>query len=112
MEREREGHSVTLKNREYQFFIELLWIVLHFFLIKATKLPFSKKGSPRTIFFHKPFKLYDILGRHVFTVFQGYASAGEHTFVLKADNLSSGVYVIWVENGTGFALSRKITLLK
>jgi hypothetical protein len=56
-------------------------------------------------------RVYDILGRHVQTLFDGLQSAGTHTVAFDAAGLPSGIYLIRME-APGFAQSRKVMLLK
>ena len=55
--------------------------------------------------------VYDIVGRKVATVFDGFRSAGSHQFTFDAANLSSGIYIYTLESAN-FMLSRKLTLIK
>lgn len=55
--------------------------------------------------------VYDILGRQVATLVNGVRAAGEHQVSFDASGLSSGIY-IYILEGNGFSLSRKLTLIK
>ncbi|MFC1552414.1 S8 family serine peptidase [Candidatus Latescibacterota bacterium] len=52
--------------------------------------------------------VYDILGRKVETVFTGFETSGEHSFVLNGENLSSGIYFLSIKNRIGNACVQKI----
>ena len=56
--------------------------------------------------------LYDVLGRHVRTLYQG-ALAGDqtHTFQLNGNGLASGVYLLRA-TGEAFTATQQVTLLK
>lgn len=56
-------------------------------------------------------KVYDVLGREVKTLVDGRQSAGIHSVMFDAANLSSGVYFIRMMTGTYSSL-RKMVLLK
>jgi len=55
--------------------------------------------------------LFDVSGRKVKDLFQGYQSSGFHEFQLLADGLSSGVYIAKLQHGS-LSQSIKISLLK
>ena len=55
--------------------------------------------------------LYDILGNHILTLFDGYSAAGNHELTLDASKYSSGVYFVKLWAGD-FQSAIKITLLK
>jgi serine protease len=56
--------------------------------------------------------IYDILGRKVETVFTGFETSGEHSFVINGENLSSGIYFLSIKAGSGMHAFRKFTVLK
>ena len=55
--------------------------------------------------------IYDITGREVFTLLEGYQSAGTHSVVFDAKDLTSGVYFARLEAGD-FRQTRKMLLIK
>lgn len=55
--------------------------------------------------------LYDMLGRQVDILTQGWHLAGEHSYRLKAATLASGVYVYQLHTNSG-VFSKKMTLIK
>lgn len=55
--------------------------------------------------------VFDITGREVFTLLDGYKPAGAHNVVFDAERLTSGVYFVRLEEGE-FRQTRKILLLK
>ena len=55
--------------------------------------------------------IYDMLGRKIETVHNGFQDAGEHTIRWDADNNSTGVYFYSVEAGD-YAETKKIVLLR
>jgi hypothetical protein len=55
--------------------------------------------------------LYDLSGREVRTLFDGYKQAGFHSVNLNADDLSSGFYLVRLETA-GFMATREIILLR
>ncbi|MCF7809749.1 T9SS type A sorting domain-containing protein [bacterium] len=55
--------------------------------------------------------LYDLSGREVVTLFEGFKQAGCHTATLTAGNLASGLYFVRLEAG-GFSQSRKLMLIR
>lgn len=55
--------------------------------------------------------VFDISGRRVASLVNGFQPAGEHKVSFNASNLSSGVYVYRLE-ASGHTLSKKLTLLK
>ena len=74
-------------------------------------IDFTMPNNGRTIF-----KIYDILGRLVFEHKQNIQNAGHYQFKWNGvnrmgENVSSGVYLITVENDNKF-FNQKITLLK
>ena len=56
-------------------------------------------------------ELYDLLGRRVRTLVSEYQTAGTHSATLRADNLSSGVYVYRLSAG-GFIATKSLVLIK
>jgi endonuclease I len=55
--------------------------------------------------------LYDISGRKVRDLFQGYQTSGSHEYQLTADGVSSGIYIAKLQQGNA-SQSVKISLLK
>jgi len=55
--------------------------------------------------------VYNILGNKIATLFDGFKSAGKHTALLNASNLSSGVYFYKIVTGE-FVQTRKMILEK
>lgn len=56
-------------------------------------------------------KVYDMLGRQVASLEDGYKIAGEHTVQFNASGLSSGQYIVRMET-PGYVKSQMITLIK
>ena len=56
-------------------------------------------------------KVYDILGKEVATLVNENEKAGTYTVNLKADNLSSGIYIYRITAGS-YVKSEKMMLLK
>jgi len=56
-------------------------------------------------------RLYDVSGRHVATLVDGYVQAGVHTAVLQSDDLASGIYFVRVE-ALGEVLTQKVLLVR
>jgi predicted esterase len=56
-------------------------------------------------------KVYDLLGKEVKTLLNGYQTAGSHKIELDASSLSSGVYFYKMEAGA-FSEIRKLVLIK
>lgn len=61
-------------------------------------------------------KLFDVLGREVMTVVNDQLTSGQYTFSVKMDKMSSGIYFYTLEakgeNGTSFASTKKMILMK
>jgi hypothetical protein len=55
--------------------------------------------------------VYDLLGRKIHVLVEGPLSAGHHDYRFDASTLSSGTYVVRLEQG-GKVSSQKITLIK
>ncbi|NQU04856.1 MAG: T9SS type A sorting domain-containing protein, partial [Calditrichaeota bacterium] len=55
--------------------------------------------------------LYDLSGREVRTLFEGYRQAGFHSVNMNASDLSSGLYFVRLE-GSGFTATRKVILIR
>jgi hypothetical protein len=55
--------------------------------------------------------VYDLLGREVATIVNGYMNAGKHTVDFNASTLASGVYVYRIEAGS-FTAAKKMILVK
>ncbi|MBW7889115.1 MAG: T9SS type A sorting domain-containing protein [Bacteroidetes bacterium] len=73
----------------------------------ATQIHFSLAKSGLTTL-----KVYDILGRLVTTLVDGYQEAGPHTVSFNSTrNLSSGIYIYRIESGS-FRATKKMMLLK
>jgi hypothetical protein len=60
---------------------------------------------------HVKLDIYNAVGEHVRTIFNGYTQAGDHELVYDASNLSSGVYYYTITFGD-FKDSRKMMLVK
>lgn len=60
---------------------------------------------------HVTLEVYDVLGRLVTTLVDGYQSAGGHSVQFNADNLASGVYFCRL-TASGTELVRKMILMK
>ncbi len=60
---------------------------------------------------HATLKVYDVLGREVATLVEGFLGPGDHTVEWHADSFASGVYYCRMTAG-GFTGARKIVLLK
>ncbi len=56
-------------------------------------------------------ELYNILGRREMIIFSGLENAGEHKFILNADNMTSGVYFLKLSN-SGMSAVKKLILIK
>mgnify|MGYP001056069550 CR=1 FL=1 len=56
-------------------------------------------------------KVFDINGREVLTLFEGYLNAGKYSFTLNKNNLASGTYYYQLISGD-FKETKKIVLLK
>ena len=57
------------------------------------------------------FRVFDMMGREVFSQLNEQRSAGEHTITFNASILSSGIYIYQVQSGS-FSQTRKMTLIK
>jgi hypothetical protein len=55
--------------------------------------------------------IYDITGRQVAELIDGWRDAGMHSAVFDASDLASGVYLCWLEAG-GFTNTQKMVMLK
>ena len=66
------------------------------------KLPASGNSS---------LKVYDVLGREVAVLINGYLTAGYHTVSFDGTSLTSGMYIYILRN-SGNSISRKMILLK
>lgn len=55
--------------------------------------------------------VYDILGRQVAVLMEGFVQAGEHSALFNAEGLNSGVYIYRIESGS-YTETRKMTLMK
>ncbi len=56
-------------------------------------------------------RVYDMLGREVRKIYDGYRPAGRHRFTFNGHKLASGVYIIRLQAG-GVSRSRKVLLVK
>ena len=56
-------------------------------------------------------KVYDLLGREVKTLVNGFITAGNHSVQLNGNDLVSGVYIYKITAGS-FSATKKLTLLK
>lgn len=72
----------------------------------STKLSFELQENQEV-----SLKVYDILGREVATIFEGYATAGVHQFTFNAQELTSGVYFYTLQAGNA-SHTRKMVLIK
>ena len=55
--------------------------------------------------------VFDLLGKKVVTLFDGYQSAGQHSIVWNAGNVASGTFFYKVQAGE-YSETRKMSLLK
>jgi endonuclease I len=72
----------------------------------ATKITFSLPRDSKVAL-----KVYDLLGREVALLTDGYYSAGTYTIDFDASGLNSGIYIYKME-ADGFVSIRKMTLMK
>lgn len=72
----------------------------------STKINFSLSKSSNI-----DFKIFDVNGRLVETIYNGYKSAGKYTIDFDASKLASGVYFYRIDAGE-FSDSRKMLLVK
>jgi hypothetical protein len=56
-------------------------------------------------------KIYDIIGREITTLVDGFQEAGTHEVRFDASNIPSGVYLYRITSGT-FAETKKLVLIK
>jgi hypothetical protein len=84
------------------------------FILSAYPNPFN---STTTITYYLPkaspisVRIYDLSGRRVATLVNGYVKAGQHTALWDAGAAAAGVYVVRMEAGQ-FGQSRWVTLVK
>jgi hypothetical protein len=72
----------------------------------STKIKFSLPHNDRVTL-----KVYDILGREVITLIDGYQTAGDHTIEFNGAGLASGIYMYRV-SGDNFSETKKMLMLK
>ena len=72
----------------------------------STKLDFVLPSAGKT-----RLTVYDVTGREVFTLLDGYQSAGAHSVVFDAEGLSSGLYFVRLTAGDS-RMTRKMVLIK
>jgi hypothetical protein len=72
----------------------------------ATTISYSI-SEPATI----SLKVYDILGKEIKTLVNGYQMGGKHTIVFDARNFASGVYYYKLQAGS-FSHTRKMILVR
>ncbi len=72
----------------------------------STKINFGLKNSGNV-----EISVYNILGKKVATLVNGFKSAGNHSVSFNASNLSSGIYFYKIVTN-GFVQTRKMLLLK
>ncbi len=60
---------------------------------------------------HVSLTVYNLLGRRLVTVFDGYRQSGVHTVNLVADELAAGLYFVRLEAGSD-VLTRKVVVVK
>jgi hypothetical protein len=60
---------------------------------------------------HASLKVYDMLGREVSTLVNGFLNAGTHTAAFEARGLSSGIYFYVLQAGS-FREVKRMTLMK
>jgi hypothetical protein len=56
-------------------------------------------------------KVYNIIGKEVATLVNGFINAGSHKVTFDASNLSAGVYIYKLQSGNNVEV-RKLTLMK
>ena len=56
-------------------------------------------------------RIYDIVGREVATLVNGFQEAGTHNVKFDASNLPSGIYLYRITSGT-YAETKKLVLIK
>lgn len=72
----------------------------------TTKIEFAIPGSSNVVL-----KVYNMLGKEVSVVYNGYLAAGRYSVDFDAASLSSGIYFYTLSAGN-FAETKKMTLLK
>jgi len=56
-------------------------------------------------------KVFDVIGREVTTLIDGYQNAGNYSVIFNASSLSSGVYIYRITTG-GFVQTKRMVLAK
>ncbi|NQS97547.1 MAG: right-handed parallel beta-helix repeat-containing protein [candidate division Zixibacteria bacterium] len=100
--------SVGVSNPNFAF------CILHFELSPVFPNPFNSTTDftfslPKSSYVE--IKVYDLLGREVLRVFDGFKPAGVYNMHTEGNNLSSGIYFLRMRAGE-YASSQKIILLK
>ena len=73
----------------------------------STKIDFALRNSGKVTL-----RVYDVLGREVATLVDGYKPAGHHSVTFNAGNLPSGVYIYTLDAPEGTHLTKKMILMK
>jgi hypothetical protein len=55
--------------------------------------------------------MYDVTGRRLATLFDGWKSVGQHTLDLTATSLANGQYFVWID-ADGAKQTRKVTIVR
>ncbi len=71
-----------------------------------TTIPFSIPQSGRVTI-----EIYSIIGQRVYTILDEYMSAGHHSVMFKADDISSGIYFYFIK-ADGFNQAKSMLLIK
>ncbi len=72
----------------------------------STKINYSLKESGNV-----KLTIFDVLGRKVIDLYNGFMEKGNHSITFNASNLSSGIYLYRIESGS-FVKTKKMILLK
>ncbi len=73
----------------------------------STKIDYDLKSNGRV-----NLAVYDVLGRVVATLVNGYQSAGQYSVTFNAAGLSSGVYFYTLRTSNGSSITKKMLLMK
>lgn len=90
----------------------------HYTLEQNSPNPFStRSGQVTSIAFslpvsgHAKLRVFDLLGKEVATIFDGFQEAGTQKVFFNASNIPSGMYLYRLESGS-FVATKKMTVLK
>ena len=109
MVRENDGNTMDKESEQSELVVEDFTLSLNCSpnpFNNSLNINYSLPANSQTVV-----NIFDMSGRLVETINQGWTSAGDHSFQWNAHNCSSGIYFVQLHSSAG-AITKKVVLIK